>query len=111
MPDKVIREDTFTTRDQPEKHQFDLWREQIAPLIDVWRPNDGNAGFLADAKGYDVGKILFAQAILGPEAYEHSNDHIRKAESSHWVLTARKRGFAVSRSGDRVCKARRARSN
>ena len=38
MPDKVIRQDTFTTRDLPEKHQFDYWREQIAPMIDVHEP-------------------------------------------------------------------------
>jgi AraC-like DNA-binding protein len=104
MPDRVIREDTFTTRDQPEKHQFDCWREEMAPMIDVSRTNEaGNVpGFVAEAKGYDLGKILFAQATIDSESYEHSHDHIRKGGGGHWIFTVRKTGFAVSRSGDRV---------
>jgi AraC-like DNA-binding protein len=105
MPDKV-REDTFTTRDMPEKEQFDFWREQVSPMLDVSRTNDAraaaNGGFVAEAKGYDLGKILIAQATMDSEAYVHTADHIRKSASNHWLLTVRKKGFAVSRSGDRV---------
>ncbi len=107
MPNRVIREDKFTTCDLPEKQQFEYWREQVAPMLNVSRPNEAepvtsDVGFSAEARGYDLGKILIAEATVDAELYEHSSDHIRANATDHWLFTVRKTGFAVSRSGDRV---------
>ena len=65
-------------------------------------PVSPKAGFFAEAKGYDLGKILIAEATVDAELYEHSAEHIRANSTDHWLFTVRKTGFAVSRSGDRV---------
>ncbi len=107
MPyNKILREDRFTTRDQPDGQQFDCWREYISPMINVSRAVESNhtpsgSGFVVDAKNYDLGKILIAEMSLGAQSYKHTADHIR-ASADHWVVTVRKKGFNVSRCGDRI---------
>src|SRR5262245_44607235 len=102
MPNRIIREDRFTTQGQPEKQQFDLFREQIAPILNVSQTNGSgsaasNGGFRAEVKYYDLGKILLVNTTLGSESFERTLDHIRRSESSHWYFSVRKSGFSVSR--------------
>lgn len=93
----------FTTADVPPEQQFPLWRDTVASLMSVERPDvENGTGFRADIGGYDLGKMAFAHAHFDAESFSRTPRHIQRDGVDGWMIVFRLAGDSVSRSGDRV---------
>lgn len=98
---EFVREDRASTRDLPARRQFSAWRNQIAFLANVWAADEtqAKAGYLVDARGYDLGKLAVATIRAEACGFRHGLDHIRRSGMDHWVLSYRDSGSLASRCG------------
>ncbi|MCO5064454.1 MAG: helix-turn-helix domain-containing protein [Rhizobiaceae bacterium] len=76
-------------------------RDLIGPLADisVIDQNQIENGFMINARGYDLGKILVATVGIDAYRLRRTPEHIRLSGVDHWLLSFRKTGSMVSKSG------------
>jgi AraC-like DNA-binding protein len=91
----------FTTAGLPARQQFDAWRHQAVPYLDIAAPAAGTeAGFAASAAALRFGPFLLYAASL--PAYDHARSaaRIRRDSLDHWMVAICRRGTHRQRSGD-----------
>ncbi|WP_198368820.1 AraC family transcriptional regulator [Roseomonas rosulenta] len=90
-----------TTAGLPEGQQFDAWREQVVPFLDIEAPQH-TAGFDAEATTLRFGPFLLYAARLPAYDYARSAQRIRRDSLDHWMIGFCRRGTQRQRSGDTV---------
>ncbi len=91
----------ITTVGLPVHQQFDAWRHQAVPHIDVARPRQGVAkGFAATGRALAFGQFLLYAAELPGYAHSRSAAHIRRDGLDHWMIAICRCGVQRQRSGE-----------
>lgn len=94
---------TMSTQDLPAHQQFESWRDQCVPYIDIVRPDSRPGdGFAASGKALGFGSFMLYAASLPAYAHSRSAQRIRRDSLDHWMIAICRRGLQRQRSGDDV---------
>ncbi len=91
----------FTTAGLAPRLQFDAWRHQVVPYLDVSPPRGGQ-GFEARGTMLRFGPFLLYAARLPAYDYARPASRIRRDNLDHWMIALCRRGTQRQRSGDTV---------
>jgi AraC-like DNA-binding protein len=97
----------FTTATLPPHRQFDAWRHEAVPFIDIDAPTAGAAsGFAATASGLRFGPFLLYASRAPACGQSRRPLRIRRDSLDHWLIAICRRGMQHQRSGDTVLQFR-----
>jgi AraC-like DNA-binding protein len=97
----------FTTATLPPHRQFDAWRHEAVPFVDIDAPALGAAsGFAATATGLRFGPFLLYASRAPACGQSRRPLRIRRDSLDHWLIAICRRGMQRQRSGDTVMEFR-----
>ncbi|CAH0184384.1 helix-turn-helix domain-containing protein [Roseomonas sp. CECT 9278] len=97
----------FTTAGLPPAQQFDAWRHQAVPFLDITPPAAGAAaGFEAGATTLRFGPFLMYASRLPAHGHARSAARIRRDSLDHWIIAMCRRGTHRQRSGETMIECR-----
>lgn len=76
----------FATRSYPVEAQFDVWREFMAPAIDLKHPGEAQSGFDAELTLWDLGQLAVTRAVMPTVGPLRVWEHVRRNPLDHWCL-------------------------
>lgn len=76
----------FATHAFPVDAQFDVWREFMAPAIDLKPPGGANLGFDAELTLWDLGRLAITRALMPTHGPLRVWEHVRRNPLDHWCL-------------------------
>jgi AraC-like DNA-binding protein len=97
----------FTTAGLPAHQQFDAWRHDAVPFIDIdTAPASAASGFVAKATGLRFGPFLLYASRAPATGQSRRPARIRRDSLDHWLIAICRRGMQRQRSGDSVLEFR-----
>lgn len=97
----------FTTAALPPHRQFDAWRHEAVPFVDIDAPAPGaTTGFAASATGLRFGPFLLYASRAPACGQSRRPLRIRRDSLDHWLIAICRRGMQRQRSGDTVLQFR-----
>lgn len=91
----------FSTRNLPQRNQFEAWRSFVAPVIDMDIADSRNHAFEADQTVWDVGSFALTRATLPGDGRFRTWQHLRKNALDHWCFVIVNEGATATTPGSR----------
>lgn len=94
----------FGTSHLCRQDQFDAWTEITGSLAANDPPAGRKGGFAARLSGWDMGRIVLAEAAIPPSSFNRVGSHLRVGPVDQWWLSAPKAGSAIADNGVRTAR-------
>jgi AraC-like DNA-binding protein len=78
---------TYDTMNYPPERRFDVWREALSSVHDIYLAEIAPENFEASVEGWMIGDILVAHHKIPAIRYVRSKQKIRDENSDHYVFT------------------------
>lgn len=72
--------------------QFAVWHDSFAPILELTRAGDAEAGFHGRQKIWDLGNLVFAEICTDDLGFASLPGHVRREPLDHWTVTLLKSG-------------------
>ena len=92
----------FSTEKYPKGKQFRHFRKMSASIANIRIEASAETGFQTVIRGHNLGQMKFVELKTDSFSYELNTTQARSSGSGQLYLSFRKKGFEMSRSGDRV---------
>jgi AraC-like DNA-binding protein len=93
---------SFTTAGLPPRLQFEAWRHNVVPYLDLSPPPQAALAFEARAGMLRFGPFALYSAGLPPCDYARPAQRVRRDSLDHWMVALVRRGEQRQRSRDTV---------
>ncbi len=91
----------FTTEHEPPRHQFDAYRSQIAPVVDLQRDDSATEGFDACFEMWRLGPMTLRRIRTPAGRFLRHAAQARRDGLDHWVINVLNAGEEAIASGER----------
>jgi AraC-like DNA-binding protein len=98
----AVRPVAFSTEGLPASRQFEAWREQCAPLLDMEPARGLQDGYAARHRVWTLGAMALSHVHAAPARFHRSARHIRRDSIDHWIISFVRTGTQTIRAGARV---------
>jgi AraC-like DNA-binding protein len=77
----------FDTRGVPIDHQYDSWRKNFSPMLELGESRDRSRGFEGKQTVWDLGSLAFSRIRTSALEFASVPGHTRREALDHWTLT------------------------
>ncbi|MEX2745399.1 helix-turn-helix domain-containing protein [Rhizobium mongolense] len=77
----------LATHDLPPGYQFEAWRNNFAPMLELDEPEDVTVGFGGKQVTWDLGCLAFSRIETEALGFVSLPGHTRRDPLDHWTLT------------------------
>lgn len=77
----------FVTSDVPRIRQFEAWRTNFAPIVDLGSTRDMRKGFFGQQLTWDLGCFVFSHVTTDPLQFRSITRHHRWEPLDHFILS------------------------
>jgi len=91
-----VRIDRFTSAIHAPDRQFEYWRDLMAPLIEISRPDGSVPGYHVSGRAYDLGSLRFGSLRKDALSFQRNVSLIEAYGFDHWFIYIMKRGTLSS---------------
>lgn len=77
----------FVTNAVPTIRQFEAWRANFAPIVDLGSTRDTTRGFFGQQSTWDLGCLVFSHVTTDPLQFKSTIHHLHWEPLDHFVLS------------------------
>ncbi|WP_137124309.1 helix-turn-helix domain-containing protein [Roseomonas sp. HF4] len=99
---RAVRPVVFSTKGLPASQQFEAWREQCAPVLDMEPMPGQQDGYAAMHRVWKLGAMALSHVHAAPARFHRSARHIRRDSIDHWIISYVRTGSQTIRAGTSV---------
>lgn len=101
----AVRPIVFSTEDLPSHRQFEAWRDQCAPILDMEPVQGHQDAYAASHRVWKLGAMALSHVHAPPARFHRSARHIRRDSLDHWIISFVRKGGQTIRVGGAVSAA------